>query len=64
MIDVSKNHVGTVQIRKKQEQAAYKRLEDELNKAEIEEEKLQQAALLCIKNTTEDDQRAMNYLTT
>ena len=53
-----------MQIRKKQEQAAYKRLEDELNKAEIEEEKLQQAAMLCIMNGDEDDQRAMNYITT
>lgn len=63
-VDLSQNHPGAVQIRKRQEQAAYKRLEDELNKAEIEEEKLQEAALLCIKNTDEDEQRAMNYLTT
>lgn len=38
--DLSQSFAGAVQIRKKQEQAAYKKLEDELNKAEIEEEKL------------------------
>lgn len=58
--DPAASQVGLIQSRKKKELAAYEKLEEELNKAEIEEENLQRA-LVAIQNINPDP-RAIEYL--